>query len=153
MRIKASLNTGTGTGKARLKLARNSLGKYPRHACRRLPRRRPKNHKQKHRSIQAPEPEKRVSSWLKTCSGSSQTRLPAPPPAAAEGRRRGRRWTACLGYFPSEFRAGLRHTFLVPVLVLSGASISTFTLLATTNELYGRKIGPMSSQELSSGES
>ena len=43
-----------------------------------------KNPKQKPRSIQAPEPEKRVSNWLKTRSGSSQTRLPAPP-AAAEG--------------------------------------------------------------------
>ena len=50
----------------------------------------------------APGPEKRVSNRLETRSGSSQTRLPAPPPAAAEGRRRGRCQTACLGNFPGE---------------------------------------------------
>ena len=33
------------------------------------------------------------------------------------------------GSFPSEFRAGLRHAFLVPVLVLRGAFIRTFTLV------------------------
>jgi len=58
----------------------------------------------------------------------STTRCPAPPPAAAFGRRRGEVPAGASGSFPSEFRAGLRHAFLVPVLVLSGAFIRTFTL-------------------------
>ena len=91
--------------------------------------------------MQAPGPEKRVSNRLETRSGSSQTRLPAPPPAAAEGRRRGRCWTACLGYFPSEFRAGLRHAFLVPVLVLSGVFIRTFTLFKCFWRGHSRSAG------------
>ena len=48
--------------------------------------------------------------WLETRSRSYQTRLPTPPAAAAEGRRRWGCRTARLGTFPTAFRA----TFRVP---------------------------------------
>ena len=84
--------------------------------------------KQKHRSIQAPEPEKRVSNRLETRSESIQDALSSTSPGGGLRPPPGEVPAGVSGSFPSEFRAGLRHAFLVPVPVLSGAFIRASTL-------------------------